>query len=172
MEATQIIWGVSYLCVARQSKSKNSTAGNLCYQRKKCLQDLQGPRSIWTTTNCKTKLRKMSSITSMFTFSQFIFLKGPILRVVTQRQGERRGLLPPGNSEKLPLSCWHSPNFWHALTHKPLCAPDFLSFKLKTQPSMILRCYVSGFLWLSIVIYSFGVTCFPWICPIFCLYFS
>lgn len=94
----------------------SSAAGRLCHQRatkKKCPKVLEGPRRPWTATNCETKLWKMSSITSLFTFppSSF-FWKGPYWKF---RGRWKSGSPPPGRREKCP--------FCHRRSRVPLKVP-------------------------------------------------
>lgn len=113
-------------------------------EKKKCLQDIEGPQSTWTTTNCKTKLRKMSSITSVFTFSlQFIFLKRACIEnpVVAQRKG-KNGVASSWKQWKIASllqACTHflAHSFWNFLE---------ASFILneETQPLMISHGSVSS----------------------------
>lgn len=101
-----------YLCVAEQ----NSTAGCLCHQRKNVWKLLKGLGGVWTATNCKTKLRKMSSIISIFTFSLVYYFSSYWKSSGRPEEGGRTRSLPPLSSEKLPFYCRHSPIFWHPLT--------------------------------------------------------
>lgn len=104
-------------CVLLNEPNLEAPQQETVIKEQKRLKVVEGPRSAWTKTNCETKLGKMSSISSMFTFSRFIFVKGLLLEAQWSHRGRGRiGSLPPGSSEKLPVCCRHSALFWHALT--------------------------------------------------------
>lgn len=121
--------------------------------------------------------------------SSSFFWKGPLLKTQWSHRGRGRiGSLPPGSSEKLPVSDRHSPIFWLALTlgmratffggiikevlggHAAVCSKLlFLNEKLNLRWSLpilvssICRGFifiVIFFLWLSVVIYFSGLPAF------------